>query len=60
MKIRGEILSLTQRFEFENLKQVRKTFEQRRKRKNAEIYTLYRHIPQGPRRRGGGALPPPQ
>ena len=45
MQIRGENLSVTQRVEFENLKQVRKRFEQRRKRKNAEIYTLYRHIP---------------
>ena len=36
MKIRGELLSATQRSEFENLKKVRGMFEQRRKPKNTE------------------------
>ena len=38
MKIRGEILSATGRFEFENLRKVREIFEQRRKPKNTEIH----------------------
>ena len=45
MKIQGETLSATEHFEFENLKNVREMFEQRRKPKNTEINTLYRHIP---------------
>ena len=38
-KIRGEVLSATQRFEFDfrKFKKVRETFEQRRKPKNTEI-----------------------
>ena len=38
MKIQGEVLSATQRFEFENVKKVREMFEQCRKPKNTEIY----------------------
>ena len=38
MKLRGEVLSATQRIEFENLKKTKKMFEQRRKPKNTEIY----------------------
>ena len=38
MKIRGEVLSETQRFEFENLKMFGRMFERRRKPKNTEIY----------------------
>ena len=40
MKIRAELFSATQRSEFENLKNVREMFEQRRKPKNTEIYDV--------------------
>ena len=38
MEIRGELLSATQRFEFENLKKVREMLEQIRNPENTEIY----------------------